>query len=342
MKWRVYEIGALSEFEGDWDSLNRAGANLPIQDAAFFGFVLKEFGNRKEKLAVCEDATGPIAATVLRNSRFSAWQTFQPSQAPLGPWLQKDSVSTTELLEALARSLPYSCQLVSATQLDPDIVPRPSPGKRLSTLDHIETARVTVSGTFDEYWSNRGKNLQNNMKRQRNRLAREGVETRLEWLRSTADIGAAVDAFGDLESRGWKAAQGTALHPSNAQGRFYRTLLEYYCSRGEASALQYYYNDALVASDLCLHRDGVLVLLKTTHDEAQKTTSPSYLSRQESMRRLFDRDGFRRIEFYGRVMEWHTRWSTEFRLLYHVNYFRFALGARLYGLRNLRGDTFLV
>ncbi len=160
------------------------------------------------------------------------------------------------------------------------------------------------------------------------------MKTRFEWFRDSASVGAAVDAFGDMESRGWKAAEGTALHSSNAQGRFYRALLERYCSNGEASALQYFYNDALVASDLCLHRDGVLILLKTTHDEGQKTTSPSYLLRQESMQKVFDQGGFRRVEFYGRVMEWHTRWTNEFRRLYHINQFRFRLAARLYAMRN--------
>jgi hypothetical protein len=212
----------------------------------------------------------------------------------------------------------------------------------MGTLDYIDTARVTVRGSFADYWSGRGKNLQNNMKRQRNRLARENVHTRFAWLQETADVVAAVDAFGDLESRGWKATEGTALHSTNAQGRFYRALLEYYASRGEASAMQYFYNDALVASDLCLHRDGVLILLKTTHDENQKTTSPSYLLRQESMERLFDHGAFQRVEFYGRVMEWHTRWTNEFRRLYHINYFRWQLAARLYSLRNVRAARLLL
>jgi CelD/BcsL family acetyltransferase involved in cellulose biosynthesis len=338
MKWRVQGIEALKEFERDWDAINAGGSNLPIQDAAFFLLLLKEFGNGSEKLAVCEDATGPVAATVIQRLRFGSWQTVQPSQAPLGPWVQKSSVPTTELLDSLARSLKGS-YLFSATQLDPDVIPRPSEGPTLSTLDYIDTARVTMTGTFADYWSGRGKNLQNNMKRQRNRLTREGTEVRFEWLLDVAQVGAAVDAFGDLESRGWKASEGTALHSTNAQGRFYRALLERYCSRDEASAFQYFYNGALVASDLCLHRDGVMILLKTTHDESQKTTSPSYLLRQESMKSLFDHTGFKRVEFYGRVMEWHTRWSNEFRRLYHLNCFRWALASKLYALRGARRPT---
>jgi len=27
-------------------------------------------------------------------------------------------------------------------------------------------------------------------------------------------------------------------------------------------------------------------------------------------------------EFYGRVMEWHTKWSNDMRTMYHVNYYR--------------------
>lgn len=38
-------------------------------------------------------------------------------------------------------------------------------------------------------------------------------------------------------------------------------------------------------------------------------------------------------EFYGRLMDWHTKWSDEIRTLYHVTAFRWAAAQRLYRWR---------
>jgi CelD/BcsL family acetyltransferase involved in cellulose biosynthesis len=339
MPWRLYNASRFRDVQGVWDSINASSGNLPIQDACFYQRLLEQFGRGDETLAICEDGSRPIAAALLRRSRLGLWQTFQPSQAPLGPWLQTTDVATEDVLGTLARALPGHCVLLSATHLDPDIVPRPRDRAQVETLEYIETARVTLRGTFADYWSSRGTNLQHNLRRQRNRLAREGTTTRFEWLTNTDAVGAAVDAYGELESSGWKAAHGTAIHPANSQGRFYRALMERYASRGEACVFRYFFNDRLVACDLCLKRNGVLILLKTTRDESQKTTSPSYLMREESMRALFEHGGFRRVEFYGRRMAWHTRWSTEFRHLFHVNYFRWKVAGSIYrNVHRLRAE----
>ena len=40
--------------------------------------------------------------------------------------------------------------------------------------------------------------------------------------------------------------------------------------------------------------------------------------RQEAFGKLFEEGRIRKIEFYGRLMEWHTKWSDEVRSLYQV------------------------
>jgi hypothetical protein len=41
--------------------------------------------------------------------------------------------------------------------------------------------------------------------------------------------------------------------------------------------------------------------------------------RQNYFAPLFDARAVARIEFYGKVMDWHTQWSSEIRRMYHVN-----------------------
>ena len=44
--------------------------------------------------------------------------------------------------------------------------------------------------------------------------------------------------------------------------------------------------------------------------------------RHEYFRQIFDGGRIRRVEFYGKVMEWHRRWTDDVRTLYHVNCYR--------------------
>jgi hypothetical protein len=52
--------------------------------------------------------------------------------------------------------------------------------------------------------------------------------------------------------------------------------------------------------------------------------------REEVYRRLFDEGRIRRIEYYGRVMDWTLRWTDRTRTLYHVNVYRWPAIASLH------------
>lgn len=95
--------------------------------------------------------------------------------------------------------------------------------------------------------------------------------------------------------------------------------MEDFCNRKLGSIYQYFYNNELVASDLCIDQAGVFVILKTTYDESISTSSPAFLMRQDTFQQVFNNKQIRSIEFYGKMMDWHTKWSHCSRMLYHVN-----------------------
>jgi len=225
-------------------------------------------------------------------------------------------------LATLLRALPRVAGVVAITQQDPAIVARPENGPQTSTLDYIDTARIVVDGGFDQYWASRGKNLRTNVKRQRAKLDADKVTMRLDIVDAPEDVAAAIDDYGRLESAGWKAAGGTAVATSNAQGRFYTRVFEAFCGAGKGCIYRLLVDGSVAATDLCIEDAGVVVILKTAYDETFKTISPATLMRHEYFRHLFDGGSVRRIEFYGKVMEWHRRWSDDVRTLYHVNQYR--------------------
>jgi hypothetical protein len=330
MSWTVVPAADFARHTVRWDTLHAASHGSPLLASEFVAALLTVFGTGAEQLAWYERDGRCQVMTIVAPARFGLWETFQPAQAPVGLWLQCDA-SAPMHLDSLAGALPGIALAVGVTQCDPMLLARPVDSGALRTLDYIDTARITLASDFDTYWNARGKNLRSNLKKQRNRLRAEGIETRLEILRAPGDMAAAVDDYGRLEGSGWKAVGGTAVGADNEQGRFYRLMLEAFCRRGAGSVYRYWIGDQLAAMDLCVEGGGCVVVLKTAYDERiDKHLSPALLMREEACRALFDEGRFARIEFYGRIMEWHTRWTEEARTMYHLNRYRWPGLARLH------------
>lgn len=294
LEWTLRPIAEFDSYADQWDHLN--GQKLPWLSSDSVKVLLKHFGGR-QKLAIARDR-GLIGMAIIER-RGWGWQTWQPSQCPTCLWVQPVEADFSWLIHRLRERL--SALVLGVTQVDPDIYERP-PG----AMDYIETARITVGGTFEEYWAERGKNLRQDLPNQLRKLERAETKGRLV-VTSDPD---AVDLYGEIESAGWKGE--TALSPTNAQGKFYR---EWLPAIGGFTAL-YYFGTRLVACDLCVAQDCVLTILKTTHNEGVKGYSPASLLRYELFRLMWSE--LHRIEFYGRV-SWHTKWTDEVRKLYHVN-----------------------
>lgn len=313
----------------DWDRLNRT--NLPLLDSDTVHLLLENFGTGGEAIAVCRRGPSVVAAAIIARYKTIAWETWQPVQQPLALWVHDESIALSELMRSFVET--QRCALFSITNLDPRFHPRPND---VETLDGMQIAYVPVTGDFSTYWGAR-RNLKTNLKKQRNRLARDGIKTQMEAVREADKIRAAVTAYGELEARGWKNA--SAVRRDNAQGKFYAALLESLARRGEATVYRYLFNDKLVASDLCVHRNGVVIVLKTTYDETENRFSPALLLKEEMLQEFFKDERITRVEWYGPLMDWHRRWSDEttIRTLYGARRYRWPwLGLAVEQRRRLR------
>jgi len=337
MTWHTVDAARFPEFAGRWRALHARGPAPALLADDFVAPLIAQFAPPGALLAWCEHDGDTLAMALVAPSGRGSWATLQPSQAPLGLWLQAPGQALEPLLAGLLRALPGLPLVFAITQADPMLQPRPADGASLRTLDYIDTARVTLAGSFDEYWQGRGKNLRANLKKQRARLERDGVPLRLDIVRAPGAMAEAVAQYGVLESSGWKAGQGTAVHAGNAQGRYYRAMLEALAARNAASVYRYWFGERLVAMDLCVEDADSIVVLKTAYDESVGAgLSPTLLMREEACRQLFDAHRFTRLEFYGRVMEWHTRWTEEVRTMYHINYYRWSWLRRLHAMLESR------
>lgn len=312
-----------------WDRLQAAAANLPFLESAFIIPLLRHLGGQPV-LALGHCGQQLMAAALLQQNGSGRWTTYQPSQLPLGAWVLHPDLDAVDAAYKLLRRLPGLALGLAITQIDPRFHRRPTDAESVQTLDYIDTAWVDVEGTYDDYWNQRGKNLRTNMRKQRTKLEADGTRMRFEVLTSPGDMAPALDDFGRLESASWKADSGTQVQADNAQGRFYLDMMRGFCALGRGQVWRLWFDDQVVAVDLCIEAGSTLVILKTAFDSSHRTVSPSFLLKQEAFRLLFDQRRIRRIEFYGRLMEWHTRWTEQSRTLYHANLYRWGWLPRLH------------
>jgi len=308
-----------------WNALNRSTTNQVFMTADAIVCALRNFGNGKETLAIARQGDDVRAMCIVNRQDPFRWSTFQPSQIPLGAYLQHSNASLPHIAESLLKALPGFPLVLSLTQIDPLSMPRCETTPSIRFDDYIETGWVELAGDFDTYWAARGKNLRQNMRKQARKIEADALAPEFRTITQKEHIRDAVARYGMLESAGWKSESGTAIHPDNDQGRFYSEFLSDSAETGNTMVYEYWLGGKLAASNLCVQRDGTLVILKTTYDEAYSQLSPAFLLLHEEVRCGYETGAFNRIEFFGRKKDWHTRWTEDFRMLYHVTAYRSSL-----------------
>lgn len=324
MSWSFHP--ALDKFPQQrdrWDALNLAQDNHILLDSGFVASLLTHFASRDVVLGIDEDARHPAMALMERKAP-GIWETFQPFCAPLGLILYGAEERAAESLASLIRCLPgYALQLGVLHQ-DPDCFGLSAAGGYdwIEKLDYIQTARISLEGTFEEYWAAREGRLRKNNDRLRRRMTEQGLRLDFAAIRDPGGVADAIQELGRLESKGWKAKEGTAVSVDNAQGRFYRAVLEDFCSRGEGVIYQLRIDGRVVATDICVVREEMLILLKTAYDEDSSVYSPAFLLREDVIRDVYSGGQVRNYEFYGPLMDYQLRWTRNIRTLYHLTCFR--------------------
>jgi len=328
------------DFRREWDSLNAYNSNMPFLDSVAVKSSLKYFGSGQEKVLVGALSGCIKLAIVVTPCGMFRWQTFQPSQIPLGIWVTDlGSEFFPALQKAIKVLLPNSWLVFSLLQLDPRFYLIPDSSRQWDVAEYIQTAWIDLVGTYEDYMANRGKNLRQNLRKQRKKLETEGRAFQIKQYSSLAEVPQAVSSYGMLEAKGWKSKSGTAISPSNAQGDFYAELLSESAKKGEAYVYEGFFGDQLVASNLCLGREGTLTILKTTYDESVQPFSPAFLLTEELIESFYLSKQWIRIEFYGRVMEWHTKWTHAKRPLHHMTLHRVPMLRKLRRLAASRSNS---
>ncbi|MCK7493608.1 MAG: GNAT family N-acetyltransferase [Comamonadaceae bacterium] len=278
-----------AEHAATWDALNARRSNLPFLGADALLAALRVFGRGDERLLVGRDGGGVAAmlpASTLRHRPLADLPAVADPARRLGRGARRRADRAGAL--AAARAARRGAGAVHHADRPPARRAATATAPPARTPTTSRPGWIDVAGSFADYWATRGKNLRSNVRKQHNRLAASGISCEFVELRGADQMAPALARYGALESAGWKGREGTAIHPDNEQGRFYRTLLEGAADRGEAVVHEYRIDGRTVASNLCLERGSVFVILKTTYDETlDSSLSPAFLLHHAQLRAHF-------------------------------------------------------
>jgi hypothetical protein len=325
---------------------------LPFLDTDVLQLAFAAFRPKGVELLVGDIAGQTQCMLLVQRVGFGRWQLYQPSQIPLGPLVAATNLPLDGIARSALKALPFPTLVLSFTQLDPRHWPPPAEPACV-VKRYISTGWIDCAQPFDSYWAARSANLRASVGKAQRRLEAEGRTLRLRVLTEPADMAAAVERYGLMEASGWKGRKGTAVAAGTPQGDFYRDWLQTAAAHGEARVYELLVSEPAmpdaagalpannspatgngqseqtIAADLCVVRGDALILLKIAYDEAFERYSPSTLLRREFMQDLLGSGRVRRVEFFGRLMDWHRRWTGEQRSLYHLTTFRWSWLARL-------------
>jgi hypothetical protein len=294
--WDEIPLRRLSDIRTDWERLNSSSS--PILSLDFYLIALDYFDRDTVRCMTAKDLKTQeiVAITLVCKSGMGVYRTYQPSQAPIGCWLQTGSIPTKSLIKGLLTKLAAWPLGFSLTQQDPAVSALINI-ETSDTLPYITIGSVPCSGSFEDYWAERGKNLRQNTNKSANRLAKEGYELTVKRITEPTEMAEAVTRYAHLEAQSWKAEGETAVAPDNDQGQFYARLLTDYAQKNQAMVFELWANDDLIVSELCIMNEEEVIILKTTYNEYFQRFSPASILRKQQFEFFFDETSLKRLEF---------------------------------------------
>lgn len=338
MSWAVQPLSAVNEtWWAAWARLQAEHASShPLLDARMVELLCKHFGGGN-LLAASLRSDGEVwMQTILAPDGGGKWTVFAPSQAPLSLVVfRRDLQDPFRQARALFARLPGFVLALSCPMQDPLYSPFSGDGACAHAVTWGTTIRASCKTGFDDYWTERPRDLRSNLRRYIKRADEEfgNGAWQVTPITSPEDIGAAVDRYGDIESAGWKSQQGTALNRDNEQGRFYRAVLSDFATRGAATVFELRFREQLVASRLAVSGPSMSVMLKTTYDEQWKKFAPGRILLHFALKHFFDGGQRVPVEFYTKANADMLQWSSEQRDIRTVTLYRNAIVEQLVSWR---------
>lgn len=331
-----------------WSELAREGGHTsPFLSHDWFACCWEAGGpSRRAEVLLVEDAAGPVALVPLARwrgalhrapARFLGMLTA-PDTAFVD-WLiaGRPEPVVEAVLDELGRSTDWDVLDVSALPVDSPTVKALEtclPGRlgwqRGVTL---RSPHVTITGTWDTYWTAKSQRFKKTIRSVRNRLAKAGTVS-IEEHRQVSPESPVFAELLDVSSRSWKAGEGVAIATMPGMPGFFQALTERASRNGWLRVWILRLDGRAIATEYQLEAGGRVHALRADFDASlpEELSPGSHLS-YEILRALFGREGVHEYDMGPGENPYKARWASGARETVHLRGFRPGLyGAMLRGL----------
>jgi CelD/BcsL family acetyltransferase involved in cellulose biosynthesis len=328
MTWRIWGAREISKCAPLWHQIaEQMVVRHPTLEADFLFSACKVLCDDPSRVHFgCQTRNDGVVdtAVLLERLQFGIWRVLSTAHLPVAPlvWSAKDAAMAHTGIESLIRSLPGAALFLRASNWDPDYSPSLHPDVCLDSSPTHTAVRVDIAGTFDDYWSNRSKNLRRSIRGLLNKAEAEGLSPKLIVLRTPTEIDSAIEAHGRLEETGWKRRSGKPLSKGDTETDFYLELLRNVAPQNRAWIFQLYMGDRLAASQFGVVAGPTLALLKTGYDDSLSRFAPGRVLDYFMLQHLFEQRDASRVEYCTIASEDDIRWSTAQRQICEVEIYR--------------------
>jgi hypothetical protein len=321
MPWQLIPATEFKQHAPQWDDLLARCGGSPLLESAHLLSLLTHHSSGKEMLALQRFGFRVTAMSIVAPAGQGFWKTFQPATLPVSPWLSP-AADIADCAHELISYLPGWVLGIRIGSLNPYMHPR-GEVKAFSRLDPAGTCGfVDVSERYDQLLDG-GRSVTSKVKRQREKLAQEGIATRLRCSTGAADVMPALREFAAL-ARSGRHASASERSVSDPVAQFTDPMVAF-CAKGRGRIYRLYFGDRVVAMDLCVDNGSSIAVLATAYDETFRSASPFTLMRFDQMQEWAEEGQFKRLELYGKVLQWYSKWRHDACKLYSTTVYRWPL-----------------
>jgi hypothetical protein len=190
-------------------------------------------------------------------------------------------------------------------------------GRWLVAIEEAELASlVDTAGAWDSYRRTLSANLTRTLNWKENKLHRLGSFS-FSDVAQDAGLTDWLDQALELEVKGWKGREHSAIIQRPNETGFYRRVVEANAAEGRLRLFVAALDGRLVAFQLMVVEDSVLFLLKLAYDETLAPYSPGTVLQRLIMNQCFTDPSIRAVDLGG-PGEWKRRWTTRTERLLRV------------------------
>jgi len=312
---------ALADLEPAWRELwLRLGRGNPFNHPAWVLAWLKHLGSgiRPEAAAVFE-GRDLVALAPLGRRRFGPWQRLTPLGSPLADYPEplldgQPGAGSAALVSQLLQVRWDWLDLIDLPADSPDLAGLQAAlkgnGLKPILVEWAVCPRVSLTGSWEDYWAAKKRKFRYNLKRSQRLLAEEAGPLRLEEIRGAAEVKAGLARAADIHAARWARRYTRTIFSSRAGRAFFDQALAGLAAEGLARLYLLWAGGDLAAFSLSFVGPRTHYYYIPGFDPQFSKYSPGTLLLWELVARSF-REGLIRLDLMKGEEDYKSRWNNQ-------------------------------